>query len=300
MTVYPACPDLCRRRLLQVTAMTPLLASLPVWAASHPDLQRIIALEWYPAELLMTLGITPLGVADTYNYRLWVGEPRLDEQVIDVGQRTEPNLELLQQLKPSLLLISSGYGPSPEKLQAIAPTMGFAFNDGSGKPLMLARNSLNILAERLGLQAVAERHLADFDLFLKQTRQQLQPVVKQPLLLFSFLDTRHVLVFGRGSLFQDVMDQLGLENAWSGETNFWGSAIIGLERLATVKNAQAICFDHGNRSMLEKVSSTPLWQSLPFVRQQQLKLVPAVWFYGATLSAIRFCRLLTETLGKTS
>jgi len=46
------------------------------------------------------------------------------------------------------------------------------------------------------------------------------------------------------------------------------------------------------------VAKTPLWQSLPFVRQNQLSVVPAVWFYGATLCAMRFCHILSATLGK--
>jgi iron complex transport system substrate-binding protein len=39
---------------------------------------------------------------------------------------------------------------------------------------------------------------------------------------------------------------------------------------------------------------------MPFVREKQLSMVPAVWFYGATFSAMRFCRILTATLGKAS
>jgi ABC-type Fe3+-hydroxamate transport system substrate-binding protein len=33
------------------------------------------------------------------------------DSVIDVGLRTEPNLELLTQMKPSFIVWSAGYGP---------------------------------------------------------------------------------------------------------------------------------------------------------------------------------------------
>ncbi|AVJ19129.1 iron-hydroxamate transporter substrate-binding subunit [Serratia sp. MYb239] len=286
--------DPFRRRLLAALALSPLLTSLPGRAAAPPDLGRIVALEWLPAELLLALGVTPQAVADIHNYNLWVREPALPATVVDAGQRTEPNLELLQQLQPSLVLLSQGYGPSPQLLAPIAPTMEFAFNDGSGKPLTVAKNSLRQLAQRLGLESRAERHLQHFDAFISDARRRLQDYTLQPLLLFSLIDNRHALVIGHQSLFQQVMDQLGIANAWAGETNFWGSAIVGIERLAAVKNARAIYFDHGNQRMLAQVSATPLWQSLPFVRQQQLRRVPAVWLYGATLSAMRFCRLLEQ------
>lgn len=287
--------DAVRRRLLTAMALSPLLFSLPSQAAATPpDLARIVALEWLPVELLLALGITPLAVADIHNYNLWVEEPKMPASVIDVGQRTEPNLELLQQLRPSLLLLSQGYGPTPQKLAPIGPTMSFGFNDGSGKPLTVVRKSLVQLAQRLGLEARAEQHLIQFDRFIQDARQRLQSYSRQPLLLFSLLDTRHALVIGQKSLFQEVMDQLGIQNAWEGETNFWGTAVVGIERLTAVKNARAIYLDHGNQAMMEKVSSTPLWQALPFVRQNQLRQVPAVWFYGATLSAMRFCHLLEQ------
>lgn len=94
------------------------------------------------------------------------------------------------------------------------------------------------------------------------------------------------------------MTDLGLTNAWHGEVSFWGSVTVGIERLASIKNSQAICFEHGDAKTYEKVSAQPLWQALPFVREKQLSIVPAVWFYGATFSAMRFCRTLSNTLGK--
>jgi hypothetical protein len=56
-----------------------------------------VALEWLPVELMLALGVTPYGVADIPNYNLWVNEPALPDSVIDIGLRTEPNLELLTQ-----------------------------------------------------------------------------------------------------------------------------------------------------------------------------------------------------------
>lgn len=290
-------PDTTRRRLLQAMALSPLLPAWPSLAAARPDLTRIVTLEWSPTELLLALGVAPLGVADVYNYRLWVKEPALPPNVVDVGTRTEPNLEMLQQLRPSLLMLSAGYGPSPEALQRIAPSMGFAFYDGQQPPLQLARRALHQLAERLDLRPAADRHLAQFDALMVQTRAQLPAAARRPVLLFSFLDARHVLVFGKGSLFMNVLDELGIPNAWPGETNFWGSAIVGIEQLAAVKPAHALCFDHGDHRLRDEITATPLWQSLPLARDGVVTEMPAIWFYGSTYSAMRFCRMLPQVLG---
>ncbi|CNL21460.1 Fe(3+)-hydroxamate ABC transporter substrate-binding protein FhuD [Yersinia mollaretii] len=297
-----AAPDLTRRRLLTALALSPLLYSLPGWAVNTPkaDSQRVVALEWLPTELLLALGVTPYGVADTHNYRLWVEEPELPASVIDVGQRTEPNLELLQQMAPSLILMSKGFGPSPEMLAPIAPSMSFAFNEEGSSPLVVGKNSLRTLGQRLGLEAAAEQHIADFTHFMQAARQRFTDHGKASLLMFTLLDTRHALVIGQGSLFQDVLNELNIKNAWQGATNLWGSTVVGIERLATIKPGQAICFSHGNSEILQQVARTPLWQSISFVRQNQLRILPPVWFYGSTLSAMRFVRLLEQAWGKAS
>ena len=112
---------LSRRRLLTAMALSPLLLKMNLARAAAVDPHRIVALEWLPVELMMALGVTPYGVADIPNYRLWVNEPALPDSVIDIGLRTEPNLELLTQMKPSFLFWSAGYGPSEETMARIAP-----------------------------------------------------------------------------------------------------------------------------------------------------------------------------------
>lgn len=288
-------PDLVRRRLLQAAALSPLLAH-PLLFAQDGISQRIVALEWLPVELLLALGVTPMAAADTENYRQWVQTPSLPPGIIDVGLRTEPNLELLTQLQPSLILYSEGYGPSPDKLARIAPGMAFSFNAGDGKPLSNGRRSLLRLADQLDLHERAVNHLHHFDAFMAQMRQRFVARRQRPVLLMSLLDNRHAIVFGKGSLFLETMQQLGLQNAWQGETNFWGSAVIGIERLAAISDADVICFEHGNSIMMQQVTTTALWQSLPFVRQQRFRQVPAVWYYGATLSAMQLCRELERVL----
>ena len=81
----------------------PLLCWLPLAEPAEP---RIAALSWEPAEHLLQLGITPLTVADAADYRDWVVHPTLPAEVVNVGSRTEPNLERLAQLHPELILIT--------------------------------------------------------------------------------------------------------------------------------------------------------------------------------------------------
>lgn len=292
----PITASLTRRRLLTAMALSPLLWHATTSKAASVNPHRIVALEWLPVELLLALGVTPYGVADVPNYNLWVNEPALPDSVIDVGLRTEPNLELLIQMKPSMIVWSSGYGPSAETLARIAPGRGFNFSDGK-HPLTLAEKSLMEMAAMLDMTPQAERHMAIFNQTVERYAPRFRTRGNRPVLMMCTMDERHVLVIGANSLFQQVLDRWGVKNAWQGETNFWGSSIVGIERLAAIKDADVLCFEHGDDALYQRVAATPLWQAMPFMRQQRFQRVPAVWFYGATLSAMHFCRVFDAALG---
>lgn len=293
MTRYACSPG--RRHFLQLMALSPLLLSR-LSQANTPDLSRIVALEWRPVELLMALGVIPMAIADLPNYQRWLVEPALPDSVRDVGLRTEPNLEMLSQLQPSIILHSNGYGPSGRVLMRIAPVWRGDFTDGKSRPLTLLRQDIISLGKRLKREQQAMQHLQLLDQRLLHYRQRLRAFQHENLLFFSFLDSRRVMVFGDNSLFADTLMTLGLKNGWQGSTSYWGSTIVGIETLAQVVNVRAVGLMHGDNDPVRQIADSALWRSIPFVREKKLHLIPAVWFYGASFSVLRFCQLLQQTL----
>ena len=284
--------DYRRRRLLAALALSSLLGGLPALAALPQP--RIVALEWLPLEMLLALGVKPLAAADPRDYAVWVKEPALPPGLINVGKRSAPNLEYIAELKPDLIIYSQGYGPRAAQLQDIAPVTEVAFTDQQGQPLAKVRSELLSLAERLGKTAEAHIHLNGFDRQLAAGYEQLTAWRRQPLLVFSLLDSRHAVILGNRSLFGNVMQKLGIENAWQGEDSFWGTATVGIEQLARLPAVRAICLDHDDAALRSRLSLTPLWQALPFVRENTLRIVPAIWLFGSTFAAARFCHMLQE------
>ncbi len=178
-----------RRRLLIAMALSPLLWQMRGAQAADVDPQRVVALEWLPAELLLALGVTPYGVADIPNYRLWVNEPALPDSVIDVGLRTEPNLELLTQMKPSFIVWSAGYGPVAGEAGAYRARPRFHLQRrrqtaaGDGPAFAATGNG------RSAGQNAARRsaHLAEFDALMESLRPRFAGRGDRPLLMISLL-----------------------------------------------------------------------------------------------------------------
>ena len=221
-------PLISRRRLLTAMALSPLLWQMNTAHAAAIDPNRIVALEWLPVRI--TAGARHRALRrGGYHQLSPVGqaEPPLPDSVIDVGLRTEPNLELLTEMKPSFMVWSAGYGPSPEMLARIAPGRGFNFSDGK-PPLAMARKSLTEMAVCLTCKAQQETHLKrTMRDFIRSMETPLCERGEPPLLLTTLIDPRGICWFRSNSLFQEILDEYSIPKCGK-ETNFWGGTAVSI------------------------------------------------------------------------
>ena len=132
---------------------------------------KVVSLDWVLTEHLLALGVTPYGIADVKGYQSWVVKPILPESVISIGSRREPNLELIAQIKPDLILMSDVMSPAFERLNAIAPTMVLSVYTAKHAPLEAAKQQL------LTLGKVLNRY--------EQAQQVILPILNRPFNLIS-------------------------------------------------------------------------------------------------------------------
>ncbi|MER8441317.1 ABC transporter substrate-binding protein [Mesorhizobium sp. M1312] len=200
---------LTRRRCLAGLAATSLGLRGDLARAARPP--RIACLEWTSAEMVISLGIGPVAVADTKGYRDWVAGPALPAGCIDLGSRGEPNLEL----KPDLITGAYGFGLDEAPFKRIAPLPTVPFYDGSEAPYRQAEIETLKLGSQLGREAEAQRLIQETAATIAEIRGRFSERAKRPLAVVSMFDDRHVRVYGKGSLFHDVLDRLSLTNAWT-------------------------------------------------------------------------------------
>ncbi|MFM1664456.1 ABC transporter substrate-binding protein [Aeromonas salmonicida] len=265
--------------------------------SEHTQVPRIATVDWTIAETLLALGVTPLAVGDVSAYRAWVGEPLLPADVVDIGLRAQPNRELLAELKPDRILISPLAAPLAPTLSRIAPVQSIALYDPQTDLWQRLHEATLTIAALVNKTAEANELLTDLNRDLEQMKQTL-PAELPPLLVVQFIDERHVRVFGRHSLFEAVMQRLGLRNAWQGETNDWGFSVASLEQFLSIPEARLVVVDPIPVGVSERLQEPGLWQHLPLVQQAPVLHLPAVWSFGGVLAARRFATLLSEALQK--
>lgn len=265
--------------------------------SERTQVPRIATVDWTIAETLLALGVTPLAVGDVSAYRAWVGEPLLPADVVDIGLRAQPNRELLAELKPDRILISPLAAPLAPTLSRIAPVQSIALYDPQTDLWQRLHEATLTIAALVNKTAEANELLTDLNRDLEQMKQTL-PAELPPLLVVQFIDERHVRVFGRHSLFEAVMQRLGLRNAWQGETNAWGFSVASLEQFLSIPEARLVVVDPIPVGVSERLQEPGLWQHLPLVQQAPVLHLPAVWSFGGVLAARRFATLLSEALQK--
>ncbi|NEI74527.1 ABC transporter substrate-binding protein [Rhizobium lusitanum] len=244
-------------------------------------------LDWTLAEMALSLNLVPVALTEVAGYRAWVGEPLLPTDVVELGLRGNPNLEMLVQIAPDLILANENQEASISLLPQIAPCLSASIYAVTGSPYMHAASELRRLGGRLDRISEAEAAIATSDRAIARAAEQVAGF-SCPVYLARFVDPDHLMIFGRNSLFQDVLDRMGVANAWQGATSAWGFGIVGIDALVCEKEAHLLYLGLGAQDLEQIAATSAVWRSLAFVRQKRISILPSMWFFGGVASAGRF------------
>ncbi|WP_246191199.1 ABC transporter substrate-binding protein [Aureimonas leprariae] len=247
-------------------------------------------------EILFSLDVPVAGLAEREGWQEWVVEPALPAEIVDVGLPQAPNLELISELRPDLILTTPWLDPVLSSLQRVAPTLRVSIYEEGATPFARSYDATRLLGERLGRPDRAARFIAEADREFDAIAARMRRLAPPPLLLVNFVDARHVRVYGGDGLYQSVLDRIGLKNAFQGEANYWGFATVGVENLAASPGARLIAFEPIPPDALPTLARSPIWRELPFVRDGRMSTLPPVLTFGAMLSSLRCARLLADEL----
>lgn len=251
------------------------------------------------AETLIEMGVAPIALPDPDSWAQWVVEPPLPPGIVNLGTDREPNLELLAALKPDLIVTTPYLGAISPLLARFAPTRTFSvYAPPPGHVYERSVAATRALAAAVGREAAGEELIARGQASMDAARDAFAAagLAGRPLLLVNFLDTRHVRVYGAGSLFGDVLERCGLVNGWTRPSNYWGFNTVGIEELAQGPASSLIYLEPISPDTLEKLAASPLWNSLAFVKARRIYRLPPVLMFGMLPSAMRFARQITRAL----
>ncbi|EJN06842.1 iron-siderophore ABC transporter substrate-binding protein [Phyllobacterium sp. YR531] len=268
---------------------------------------RIVALEWRYADHARSLGVTPVGIADLGEYARQSSVDRKELEAsgtVDLGRRQEPSMEAIIAARPDLILgVNFRHERILPQLSGIADTVLYKYTQtGSDNvdQLALMLDELRELGEKIGRADAARTATVGLDDFLaKQSKKLASGQVSARRIVFAQFPSgvNNVRLFSSNSLPVQLLDRLGLVNAWTGRSEGFGFTTVGPERLLVLGDVTFLGVAVGSDNSYTRLAKNPLWQSLPFVRSHKFHaLTDVVWPFGGVPAAQAFAGKVAETL----
>ncbi|MEU6858804.1 iron-siderophore ABC transporter substrate-binding protein [Glycomyces sp. NPDC046736] len=266
--------------------------------------EKVVALEWAEVEIVASLDVMPVGAADLEGYNTWVGASApLDDTVTDVGTRQEPSVDAIAGLNADLVVMETD---DQELIGSIEEFVPVLVVEGSNETDNLARmkRDVDMIAELLGKTDEAAALWTEFETKIADTAAAIEAAGTGdiPLLYADGWvegDAISIRPFGPGSVVGALGTAVGLENAWTGETDgAWGLGGTDVEGMAqyTDTDLKFIYNNSYNDNIFnEKLVGNPIWDGLKFVQDGELYELPhSVWTFGGPRSSEAILDYLAE------
>ncbi len=285
-----------RRACLKMLLMLPLAARASL---SPPDRHRIVAINWAAAETLLCLGVIPLAISDTRYFRLRIPRPALPDSVRDIGPFWEPNMEVLDALRPSLIISDSLSPGVMAKMATIAPVEIFSAGATSGELWQALGDWTTRMGARLDIASTAARWLQQVQTEMSGFRRRLanQPPLRVLVMVLD-QDGKNATIYGSGSLADAVIRQLGLRNAWQHPVNAVHLSRVRIEELADLP-CDWLFYTELPTAMTRLMRARQpdgLWQHLPMIAAGRATRLPHFFPFGSLATALGLAGELTAVL----
>ncbi|PQV44823.1 ABC transporter substrate-binding protein [Paraburkholderia sp. BL21I4N1] len=302
-----------RRLCLSALAATALGATVAAHGAMVDATarapRRLVVLNWDLTEMVLSLGVAPIGVPAPAWYTSSVVAPPLPGGVVDVGLLFQPNYDLLYELRPDLMVITPAHASVKASFERIAPTLTLGSYMTDPQPYRAMRVELSTLARRLGLDARAQSLMDETERVLTHSRAALDAALPKggyaPVYVAQVIDDRHLRIFGGASMFGEVLRTLGIRNVAAaladgsrGALVAGGAAssIVELERLIVAPDAQMLWVGASGDGTAAGLQRNPVWRQLPFAQPGRSAILPVVSPTGALISVQRFTRAVADAM----
>ncbi|MGE0969938.1 ABC transporter substrate-binding protein [Klebsiella sp. WOUb02] len=275
-----------RRACLQALILLPMAARA---APARLDSRRIVAINWAAAETLLSIGVTPLAISDSRYFRQRIVQPVLPAGVLDVGPFWEPNMEMLDALRPSLIVSDVLPAAIMAKMATIAPVETVTAYSEPGDLWRGLGEWTRGMAHRLGAEAAAARWLQQTAADIATLRRRLAAREKAKILVMVLdQDGKYATVYGPGSLADAVLGQLGLVNAWQQPVSAIHVARVRVEALADLPCDWLFYTELPTTLTRLTRARQPngLWQHLPIVADRRASRLEHFFPFGSLATAV--------------
>ena len=259
---------------------------------------RVVSLEWGETEMLVSLGVMPVGSADIKGYATWDTAAKLDA----VGQgrrhprRAQRRLDRRAAARPGR---DGGRARRADRRAAREVRAGAGHHrqrrEAQPRPAARRRHDDRHRGRQEGRGREAALRLRRPDRRRRRPKLAAAGAAGKP---FAMADgwkegsTVSIRMFGKGALVSDLGTAIGLENAWTtaGDQE-WGLGQTDVEGLKALDGKDVRFFynaSDGGDVFADGLTGNAIWDALDFVKAGKVhKLPDGIWTFGGPKSCIQ-------------
>ncbi len=249
--------------------------------------KRIVVLDTLYSEVLLPLGITPVGAttreASSKEFPSYVMESYKKGNVISVGWQSKPDLEKIIELEPDLILITKSQKDMYNKLSQIAPTIGYVLNEPGVKITKVwnFRESALKIADVFDKKDEMQKIISDFDTKQSEFAKEVQAKYPKEKLMYLRVTEKDLRYYGygkQGYLYEYYKFQKP-EPFPNNEKRTFES--INIEKLLEVNPDLLIVMADKPELFDKKIKETPVWNQINAVKNNKVIFADyAIWQLG--------------------
>lgn len=244
--------------------------------------ERVVTLYQGATDAAVALGITPVGVVDS-----WVEKPMYQylrddlAEVPHVGLETQPNLEEIAALNPDVIIAAKmRHEAVYDQLSQIAPTV-------THETVFRFKETLDLVAAATGREAAAADWHDDWDARIAEFQEKVADLDgidwPQQVALLNFRNDHARIYYS--SFAGNILNELGFERPEAHREDVWGVKLTSKESIPAMNADVFFIFmtdtDPTVVENYEDWTSHPLWNTLDAVQNDQVYRVDQVdWNMG--------------------
>ncbi len=271
--------------------------------------EKVVALEWSIVEELLAVGIQPVGVADIEGFNKWVTiDAQLADSVVEVGLRTEPNIEEIAKLEPDVIIGMKGHqGNLKEDLESIAPVVMYDDTTEEATADLYADMlvTFNKTATLVGKTEEAAEHIDHLNERMAEAKEKIE-AADLPTNEFVFTQAFSVneaptfRLFTQNSTVSHVLEGIGLTNKIQDQApQASGFVESNVEGVANYEESLFIYTVQEDDPLFDNLAENSAWNGLNFVEEDTMYDAGAgVWTFGSLLSMETLIEHVEEALVK--
>ncbi|MCH1867138.1 iron-siderophore ABC transporter substrate-binding protein [Nocardioides sp. CFH 31398] len=267
--------------------------------------ERVVVLEWGQTESVLSLGVEPVGVADVDGYITWDTAEELDPETTDVGVRGEPNLDAVFSENPDLVIVEATRGdPIIRQLEEYDVPILVTEAANAEDPVGTMKETHLLIGQALGREDDARADVEEFEAAVEEGREAIDaadPENRSFTYVDAYADGANVAIrpFGQGSQTGEIGEELGLENAWTGEVDdVYGLGNTDVEGMTAVSDSTLLYTGTESDPWLSELERNPVWEDLAFVREDRVEeFPPGIWTFGGPGSSMQLVDAYVAAFG---